>query len=129
MFIRGKQYIVGRHMGWLRERELPYYYCALVFACPASHCHFFPSSLGIDPSSMVLRGPFAHQENPGFPWWLRWLSVCLQCGRPRFDPCIGKILWRKKWQATPVLLPGKSHGGRSLVGYGPRGHKESDTTE
>ena len=37
--------------------------------------------------------------------------------------------WRRKWQPTPVLLPGKSHGWRSLVGYSPWGHKESDTTE
>ena len=34
-----------------------------------------------------------------------------------------------KWQPTPVLLPGESHGGRSLVGYSPWGHKESDRTE
>ena len=34
-----------------------------------------------------------------------------------------------KWQSTPVLLPGKSHGQRSLVGYSPWGRKESDTTE
>ena len=39
------------------------------------------------------------------------------------------IYWRRKWQPTPVLLPGESHGGRSLVGYSPWGHKESDTTE
>ena len=56
-------------------------------------------------------------------------SMCLQCGRPRFNPWVGKIPWRKKWQPTPVLLPGKSHGQRSLVGYGSWGHKESDTTE
>ena len=36
---------------------------------------------------------------------------------------------RRKWQPTPVVLPGKSHGWRSLVGYSPWGHKESDTTE
>ena len=36
---------------------------------------------------------------------------------------------RRKWQPTPVLLPGKSHGRRSLVGYPPWGRKESDTTE
>ena len=40
-----------------------------------------------------------------------------------------KDLWRRKWQPTPVLLPGKSHGLRSLVGYSPWGRKESDTTE
>ena len=44
------------------------------------------------------------------------VSVCLQCGRPRFNPWVGKIPWRRKWQSTPILLPGKSHGQRSLVG-------------
>ena len=65
----------------------------------------------------------------GLPWWLRRQSVYLQCGRPRFDPWVGKIPWRRKWQSTPVFMPGKSHRGRSLVGYSPWGHKESDTTE
>ena len=37
--------------------------------------------------------------------------------------------WRRKWQPTPVFLPGESHGWRSLVGYSPRGRKESDMTE
>ena len=32
-------------------------------------------------------------------------SICLQCGRPGFDPWVGKIPWRRKWQPTPVLLP------------------------
>ena len=56
-------------------------------------------------------------------------EVCLQCGRPGFDPWVRKIPWRRKWQPTPVFLPGESHGRRSLVGYSPRGRKESDTTE
>ncbi|KAB0341322.1 hypothetical protein FD754_018248 [Muntiacus muntjak] len=38
-------------------------------------------------------------------------SICLQCGRPGFDPRVGKIPWRRKWQPTPVFLPGKSHAG------------------
>ena len=37
--------------------------------------------------------------------------------------------WRRKWQPTPVFLPGKSHGQRSLEGYSPRDHKELDATE
>ena len=37
--------------------------------------------------------------------------------------------WRRKWQPTPVFLPGESHGWRNLMGYNPRGCKESDTTE
>ena len=52
-----------------------------------------------------------------------------QCRRHRFDPWVGKIPWRRKWQPSPVLLPGKSHGQRSLEGCIPWGHKELDTTE
>ena len=44
-------------------------------------------------------------------------------------PWVKKIPWRKKWQPTPALLLGKSHGLRSLVGYSPQGRKELDTTE
>ena len=44
-------------------------------------------------------------------------------------PWVRKIPWRRKWQPTPVLLPGKSHGQRSLVDCSPWDHKESDTTE
>ena len=40
-----------------------------------------------------------------------------------FDPWVSKIPWRIKWQPTTVLLPGKSHGQRSLAGYSPWGHK------
>ena len=49
--------------------------------------------------------------------------------RHRFNPWVRKILWRKKWQLTLVSLPGKFHGQRSLVGYSPWGHQESDTTD
>ena len=42
---------------------------------------------------------------------------------------VGKILWRRAWQPTPVFLLGESHGQRSLAGYSPWGHKESDMTE
>ena len=47
----------------------------------------------------------------------------LQCGRPGFDPWVGKILWRRKWQLTPVFLPGEFHGQRNLAGYCPWGHR------
>ena len=63
------------------------------------------------------------------PWWFRQLRVSLQCKRPEFDPWVEKIPWRKKWQTTPVFLPGKCHGQRSLAGYSPWGHKELDMTE
>ena len=48
---------------------------------------------------------------------------------PVFNPWVGKIPWRRAWQPTAVFLPGESHGQRSLVGYGPSEHKESDMTE
>ena len=46
-----------------------------------------------------------------------------------FDPWVRKIPWSRKWQPTPVFLPGEPHGQKSLEGYGPCGHKESDMTE
>ena len=52
-----------------------------------------------------------------------------RCKGCRFNPWIGKIPWRRKWQPTPVFLPGEFHAQRSLVGYCPWGCKDSDTTE
>ena len=49
--------------------------------------------------------------------------------RLRFNPWVGKIPWRRKWQPTLLLLPGKSHGQRSLVGYSSWDCKEWGTTE
>ena len=42
---------------------------------------------------------------------------CRRCKRHRFDPWVGKVPWRRKWQPTPVLLPGKFYGQRSLTDY------------
>ena len=49
-------------------------------------------------------------------------SAC-QCRRPGFNPWVKKIPWRTEWNPTPVFLPGKFHGHRSLVAYRPWGHK------
>ena len=46
-----------------------------------------------------------------------------------FNPWVEKIPWNRKWQPTPVFLPGKFHGQRSLAGYSPWDHKELDMTE
>ena len=61
--------------------------------------------------------------------WLRWSRVCLKCRRPRFDPWVGKIPWKRKWQPTLVFLPGEFHGWKSLADYSPWYCKESDMTE
>ena len=49
--------------------------------------------------------------------------------RHGFNPWVGKITWRRKWQPTPVFLPGESHGRRNLTGSSPWGPKELDMTE
>ena len=64
----------------------------------------------------------------GLPWWLSGKKSTCQCRRYGFDTWVRKILWRREWQPTPVLLPAESHGQRSLAGYSPWGHKDSDTT-
>ena len=70
------------------------------------------------------------------PYGLYWASLVAQrlkrlpaMRETRFNPWVGKLPWRRKWQTTPVFLPGESHGQRSLAGYSLRGRKELDTTE
>ena len=50
-------------------------------------------------------------------------------GETRHGLRVGKIPWRRKWEPTPVFLPGKSHGQRTLAGYSPWCCQESDRTE
>ena len=57
------------------------------------------------------------------------VTVAPVAKRRGFDPWVGKIPWRRKWQPTPVFLAGESQGQRSLVGYSPWGCKELDMTE
>ena len=68
----------------------------------------------------------------GFPDGTSCKESACQCRRPKrqgFDPWVGKIPWRRAQQPPPLLLPGETHGQRSLEGYGPQGHKEWDMTE
>ena len=68
----------------------------------------------------------------GFPGGASGKEPACQCRRLKrcgFHPWVGKILWRRAGQPTPVFLPEESHGQRSLVGYSPWGHKELDRTE
>ena len=55
--------------------------------------------------------------------WLSSKESTYQCRRYGFSPWVRKIPWKRKWQPTPVFLPGKSQGQRSLVGYSPWGCK------
>ena len=64
----------------------------------------------------------------GLPWWLSGKESACQCRRCGFNPWVGKIPWRRKWQCTPVFLPGKSHVWMNLEGYSPWGLNELDMT-
>ena len=59
------------------------------------------------PGDSVVKNPLARCRKHGFDWW------------------VGKIPCSRKWQPTPVFLPGKSQGQRSLVGYSPWGHNRT----
>ena len=68
----------------------------------------------------------------GFPCGASGKEPVCQCRRHKrrgFDPWVGKISWRRKWQPTPVFLSAKSHGHRSLAGYIPQDCNELDVTE
>ena len=87
------------------------------------HCRWFSSIPSLNPGfpdGVVVENPPANARGtedvgliPGWdPGWEHF-----------FLPLDGEDAWRKKWQLTPVFLPGKSQGQRSLVGYSPWGHK------
>ena len=97
------------------------------------------SGLGhfIHPNPVLVSRP---ASGPPFPTHKRYLLIAnyyemvgfpsgsvlknlLQCRRHGFNPWVGKVLWRKKWQPTLVFLPGKSHGHKSLAGYSSWGCK------
>ena len=65
----------------------------------------------------------------GFSPWLSGKRILLLMQETWVQPLVRKIPWRWKWQLTPVFLPGKPHGHRSLGGYNPQGLKDLDTTE
>ena len=89
---------------------------------------------------LSINAPFSHLSSPligdtvimSFPGGSSDKESTCQCRRLRrhwFDPWVGNIPWRRKWQPIPVFQPEKFHGQRSLAGYSPQGHKESDMTE
>ena len=71
-------------------------------------------------------------QRKGLPRWCSGKESACHCRRHKrhgFNPWVRKTPWSRKWWPTPVSLPRKFHGQRSLVGYGPRGLKELKMTE
>ena len=98
------------------------------------HLIWFPWKLGMCMVCVCMHTPcicgihkYMSRYILGFPGGSD--GVCLQRWRPVFNPWVRKIPWRRRWQPTPLFLPGKFHGQRSLEGYSPRGRKELDMTE
>ena len=107
--------------------------------------HIFPQLPGTWgpprlPRSRSITGPALHllqlwfnlTNTEGFPGGASGKEPAYQCRRHKrqgFDPWVRKIPWRRVWQPTLVILPGESHGQRSLVDYSPKGCKESDRTK
>ena len=72
------------------------------------------------------------RKTKGIPKWCSGKEPtcqCRRCKRHGLDPWVRKIPWRRKWQPTPVFLPRKFQGQRSLAGYSPWGPNESYMTE
>ena len=92
---------------------------------------FFESACNSGVPTAILGLGRSTGEGIGYPVHYSWASLVaqlvkipLQCGRPGFDPWVGKILWRRERLPTPVVWPEEFYGL-----YSPRGCKESDTTE
>ena len=79
--------------------------------------------LTLPPEALDLNGENDTSQscNTGLPRWHLCKESACQCKRHGLYLWVGKIPWRKKWQPTPVFLPGKPHGQRSLAGYSPWG--------
>jgi len=90
---------------------------------------FFPSFSFFLLSSFILEVIYLVILFPGGASGKEPSCQCSRQKRLRFSPWVWKILWRREWLPTPVFLSGQSHGQRSLVGFSPWGHKESDRTE
>ena len=70
--------------------------------------------LSLAPGDLSSVDRYSH---PGLPRWVSDKESACQCRRCGFVPWVEKISWSRKWQSTPVFLPGKFHGQRSLAGY------------
>ena len=93
---------------------------------------FQVDALTSEPPGIITAKYRSDTELSGLPMWLSGKELSCQYRRHKrlgFYLWIRRISWRRAWHPTPVFLPGKSHGQRSLVGYSPQDRKEPDTTE
>ena len=109
--------LVGRGRAWHR--------CS----CPGRSLGFTPSDFGHSHLGVALNHFHSLRLLSQLPRCLGGKEYGCHFRRHGYDSWIRKIPWRRKWQGTPVFLPGKFHGQGSLEGYSPLSCKESDVTE
>ena len=118
-----------------------------LFICPwtsrllpcSSYCNNAAINIGVHASfSIILFSGYlpssrivgSYDTIKGFPGGTSGKQTACQCRRHKrcgFDSWVGKIPWRRKWQPTPIFLPGKFHGQRSLGGLQFMGFQKSQT--
>ena len=103
------------HAVWCgqRKKKKP---CQACIRNVRGHC---PSGRKVTSNMQTNR----HRQSEWLPRWLSGKEFACYCRRRGFNLWVRKIPWRRRWQPTPVFLPGKSHGQRSLVGCSPQGGK------
>ena len=94
----------------------------MYYVCAQSHSHVH---LFATPWTAALQAPVS----TGFSRQECWNGLPFPASVILSESALLSIIWRRQWQPIPALLPGKSHGWRSLVGCSPWGRQESDTTE
>ena len=100
--------MVNGLLWWLLEKEMATHSSLLAWRIP-----WTGESGGLRSVGLQRVGTWLSTQH----WWLGGKKSVCQCRRLKFNPWVRKISCWRKWQATPVLLPGKSHGQQSLVGY------------
>ena len=117
--------IKGRRRGWQRTRWLDGITnsmdmsLSMLWEMVKDREVWYATVHGVTKSQTWLSDWTATRGRLGFPGGTSGKELTCQCGRckrHRFNSWVGKIPWRRKWQSTPLFLPGKSHGQRSLLG-------------
>ena len=115
---------------WLAEDQTAGNRVALNALLFSLHCQFQilpPEHLITNTWGVLKKCIHAQALTQELPWCLSDKKICLPMQEMQemreLDPWVRKTPWRRKWQPTPVFLPGESHGQRHLLGYSPWGHK------
>ena len=122
----------------MHRKSLQYFLCCAVLCLVAQSCLTLCDLMDCSPPGYTVAPLSVEILQARILEWIA-ISSCKGSSQPRDQIQVSHTAdkfftteppgWRRQWHPTPVFLPGKSHGWRSLVGCSPWGRKESDTTE